>query len=403
MKGFKPFKGGGRPLPEVPGLKYVGFLGPYSRDIILLQCFTSLYKFVQFSFGNREDAFALHIAEEVASIGLVCIGNRRLLEYGIWIIDSMYMDGFQTDPDEEDTIAPTVDIFMSGTGLSEAGEGDTIVSYDNSKDPMIGVDIDCASTVTQPTVDLEGYNQFLEEDIKVNRGDPTADYENVFPKLHDIDPRVELPEDDSTIETDLETANAAGGEEKVADKMAEQEATKGGRGEEDGVDGEENGEDGEEGEEKEEAELTEAEKDAIAEKEKERKQKEEERAIRKAEKAAEREEKIAQRKEQAAEYENITASIVVDGEEKEKMQKYKQRELMAENSALKETLGESLYEHRYKRRPRDPLVLFCAMMSQHCDIQPREQEMGRKWLGVWNDASARFKRLVTIGGGLSGL
>ena len=94
--------------------------------------------------------------------------------------------------------------------------------------------------------------------------------------------------------------------------------------------------------------------------------------------------------------------IVVDGEEKERQAREKKKELV-ENGAVKQELGENLYEYRFKRRPRDPVVLFCAMCSAHYELQDAEREMGRKWVGVWNDASDRFKRLVTIGEGLSGL
>ena len=81
----------------------------------------------------------------------------------------------------------------------------------------------------------------------------------------------------------------------------------------------------------------------------------------------------------------------------------KKKEAMQENGAVKAEMGENLYEYRFKRRPRDPIVLFCAMCSAHYELQAAEREMGRKWIGVWNDASDRFKRLVTIGEGLSGL
>jgi hypothetical protein len=86
----------------------------------------------------------------------------------------------------------------------------------------------------------------------------------------------------------------------------------------------------------------------------------------------------------------------------ERAARLKQR-MMRANVGLEEEIGMELYSHRYLRRPRDNVVLFCAMISGHCDLNPREQEMGRKWCGVWDDASARFKRLMTIGFGLSGL
>ena len=98
--------------------------------------------------------------------------------------------------------------------------------------------------------------------------------------------------------------------------------------------------------------------------------------------------------------------IVVDGEEKDRQARTKAKEArqqMVENGLVKEELGEELYEYRYKRRPRDPVVLFCAMCMAHYEVGDKEKEMARKWIGVWDDASSRFKRLVVIGQGLSGL
>ena len=324
LKGFKPFAGA-RPLPEVPGIMFRGLVGPYKSDMAMLQCFSSLYAFIQTSYGNRQEAFELSIQEEAATIGLVCIGNPRLLEYCLWIIDCMYMDGFMVDQDEESTLAATGNIseldgnttIASGSGMPSTNQGENQATLspvregvegipegvqreknleggggDGDDGSSLGMEIDLASTITMPSVDLEGKNRLLKENIEVNIGDPTEDYDDAFPNV---------------------------------DYMPVK---------------------------KEGADLTE---------------------------------------------------IVVDGEEKERQAREKKKEAMQENGAVKAEMGENLYEYRFKRRPRDPIVLFCAMCSAHYELQAAEREMGRKWIGVWNDASDRFKRLVTIGEGLSGL
>lgn len=322
LKGFKPFAGA-RPLPEVPGIMFRGLVGPYKSDMAMLQCFSSLYAFIQSSYGNRQEAFELSIPEEVSTIGLVCIGNPRLLEYCLWTIDVMYGDGFMVDQEEESTVGATANIseldgnstIATGAGAPSNNQGEdgaTLspvregvegipegVRRENEREggegddgSSLGMEIDLASTITMPSVDLEGKNRLLKEDIKVNVGDPKEDYDDAFPNVDYLPVKKE-------------------------------------------------GED-----------LTE---------------------------------------------------IVVDGEEKERQAREKKKETMLENGAVKAELGENLYEYRFKRRPRDPVVLFCAMCSAHYELQDAEREMGRKWIGVWNDASDRFKRLVTIGEGLSGL
>ena len=53
----------------------------------------------------------------MCTIGLVSIGNPRLIEYSIWIIDAMYGDAFMTEEDEEATIAATAEVSaLDGTG-----------------------------------------------------------------------------------------------------------------------------------------------------------------------------------------------------------------------------------------------------------------------------------------------
>lgn len=348
LKGYKPFSGA-RPLPEVPGIMFRGLIGPYKSDMAMLQCFASLYAFIKASFGNREDAFELSIHEEVCTIGLVSIGNPRIMEYTIWIIDAMYGDAFMTSEDEEATIAATANVSAldgngdekkdyarnlpeekkpettessvergsshegSDTGSKRSGrpskggdaddartidgkDNDTAagssVNDDDSLNKSLGMILDCASTITQPTVDIEGKNNFIEENLEVNVGDPEdlIDDEEIFPKYKE-----KGPDDPDYTE------------------------------------------------------------------------------------------------------------IVVDGEEKERAAREKKKEALLENTGLKHAMGENQFEIKYKRRPRDPIVLFAAMVSCHFDLQEDERDLGRKWIGLWDDASDHFKRLKVIGEGLSGL
>ena len=227
----------------------------------------------------------------MSTIGLVCIGNPRLLEYCLWIIDAMYGDGFMTDQEEESTLAITANVsaldgnstiatqasnnnFDEGVGvlgpvvegvegIAEAVKQQEGVADDTSS---LGLEIDLASTITQPSVDLEGKNKLLNEDIKVNLGDPDEEYSDVFPNV-----------------------------EFIAEKKE--------------------GED-----------LTE---------------------------------------------------IVVDGEVKLRQAREKKKALI-ESGAVKAELGESLYEYRFKRRPRDPIVLFCAMCSAHFELPDAERRDRQK-------------------------
>jgi len=100
--------------------------------------------------------------------------------------------------------------------------------------------------------------------------------------------------------------------------------------------------------------------------------------------------------------ENITNRLALDPEDKERSNRYRDKAVRL-NIGLREEIGENLYSQRYLARPRDAIVLFCAMAAFHADLQDRERAMGNKWIGLWDDASVRYKRLIVIGSGLSGL
>lgn len=179
---FRPAKFTLRPLPWTKGITHRGFVGneKYRHGLILLQCFATVYKLLTISFGYREQAFDLFLHEEVADIAVVSVGLPRLLEYVIWIIDVMYLDGFLNEEEDEVTIDPSMQVTLpkaaaaahnaSDEGMP-AGDGDDV-----SIDPVTGMEIEAVSTVTQPSVDLDGLNRELAAP-EVNLGDPDEEYE----------------------------------------------------------------------------------------------------------------------------------------------------------------------------------------------------------------------------------
>jgi len=368
LKGFKK-RELVRELPVVPGIKFRGLVGPYKNDMAMLQCFATLYKFVCASYGNRDSAFTSHMPEEVACIGLVCLGQTRIMEYTMWIIDTIYMDGFslEGEDDDDNSVAPSLaltkesweieaeveakasakiqranaadeianhvkaankanktksmsmsksgsrasateaknsgdlgskDIGSKDIGSKDIGSksGDKSVAsvmkdFYDPDDPLVGMDIDCASTISMQSIDVDGINDRLEEKLDPNLGDPTKEYENVFPG---------------------------------ASQVADTDST------------------------------------------------------------------------------NISNDQALDPEDKERGNRYRDKTVRI-NIGLQEEIGEELYSQRYLARPRDAIVLFCAMAAYHSDLQERERMMGQKWIGLWDDASARYRRLIVIGSGLSGL
>jgi hypothetical protein len=47
--------------------------------------------------------------------------------------------------------------------------------------------------------------------------------------------------------------------------------------------------------------------------------------------------------------------------------------------------------------PTESVIICTSIISVHSDILPQEQEMANKWLGIWNDGSRQFQRLMTKG------
>lgn len=91
------------PLPLVPCVQFRGLSGRSKQNMAMMQSFATLFKMVSQSFGNRDVAFKMGVAEEVSVIVTVCQAMPRVLDYYMWIIDALYRDGFgEISPDELD-------------------------------------------------------------------------------------------------------------------------------------------------------------------------------------------------------------------------------------------------------------------------------------------------------------
>jgi len=312
-----------RPLPIVPGRTFRGF-NKSERDLAVLQSFASLFKMVSTHYGHREVAFSLYIPEEISDVSLVYVGNPSILEYAIWIVDCLYSDGFLAEEEMENegrtdevtvdasmnvsiTVALSMHAAASSSSSSSSSSSTTASSRTSPRaeggeqedvksiDPATGLEVDAVSTVTQPSIDLDG--TFIEPMPEVNFGDPNASYEEPF-VLPDMSGR--HGDGDST---------------------------------------------------------------------------------------------------------NITNELALDPEAKERAKKERAKIRagggLVENPAMRSTLGDLAYLKRYKRRPRDQVIMFCAMISEHCDLRDSDKALGKKWLAVWDDASLAFRRIVKIGKGLS--
>jgi len=319
---FKPAKFVLRPLPVTKGITHRGFTGTdeYKQTLILQQCFSTLYRLVSVSYGYREQAFDLFLHEEVSDIAVVCVGLPRLLEYTIWIVDKMYSDGFAADDEAADkeevvTIDPSMQTSKDpgearkqqkreqeprAVGDAETAAGPAVDAAasddvsagpgdDESVDPITGLVIEAVSTVTQPSIDLEGVNRMLPPP-EVNLGDNEEEME---PWTAGPITREEEPE-------------------------------------------------------------------------------------------------------------NITVSVVLDPEGKEKVELAKKMGEGMPNPNLRTKLGEKKFNRRYRGRPKDIVIIALALVSAHTEVGPRERDMALRLLGGFDDCTASYKFLVNRGIGLSG-
>ena len=89
-----------KPLPFVPGVKFRGLSGRMDKDMVMMQCAATLFKFVSTHNTNRLLSFRMHVQNEICDVGLVCQGKPKVLEYITWIIDTLMMDYIDKFPDE---------------------------------------------------------------------------------------------------------------------------------------------------------------------------------------------------------------------------------------------------------------------------------------------------------------
>lgn len=289
---FKPAKFTLRPLPWTKGIIHRGFTGSdkYKSSMILLQCFATLYKIVSLSYGFREQAFNLFLHEEVCDIAVVSVGMPRLLEYTIWIVDRMYADGFISDDNAEEE-ALTVDPSMNFSAARLPKVEDEMPENDDvqSIDPVTGMVIEAVSTITQPSVDLNGVNR-----------------------------EVETPRPNITGEDDQEPWYAG--------------------------------------------------------------------PITKED-----------------EPENITGSIALDPEAKDREDMAKKIAQGIIGAQLKQQMGDKAFNRRYRGRPKDVVIIALGLISEHLEVPQRDRDSAKRLLSLFDDCSASFKFLAARGAGLNGL
>jgi len=365
LKGFKK-RELVRDLPVVPGIKFRGLVGPYKDDMAMLQCFATLYKFVCASYGNRESAFTSHMPEEVASIGLVCVGQTRILEYTMWIIDTIYMDGFSNEDDNDDSVAPSLALTKESWELEAEADAkaaakvvhektvEAIAGHEemakaaNKKKSKSGSHVITGSVAQAKNNRDLGSRDIGSKDLGIKDiGSKSGDKSGTSEKLEFYDP------DDPIVGMEVDCASTISMQsvdvDGINDRLEEKLDPNLG--------------------------YPAKEYDNVF------------------PSASQIEDSNST---------NITNDQALDPEDKERGNRYRDKSVWL-NLGLKKEIGEELYSQRYLERPRDAIVLFCAMAAHHADLQERERSMGLKWIGLWDDASARYRRLVVIGSGLSGL
>jgi hypothetical protein len=102
--------------------------------------------------------------------------------------------------------------------------------------------------------------------------------------------------------------------------------------------------------------------------------------------------------------ENITASIALDPEAKEKedmLKKIAAGMAPALNPNVRQKLGEKMFNRRYRGRPKDIVVIALGLISAHSEVGPSERDTARRLLSIFDDCSASFKFCVNRGAGLN--
>ena len=157
-------------LPVVPGISFRGFPNLMKKNMILVQSFATLFKLIEFSYPNRDAAFNLSLHEEIAEIGQVCQSMPQVLEYILWIINSMYRDGFNMGDDGDDGNSVIPSMQVTETMPDKKKDDDD----NQSIDPLTGKIIEAVSSLSNVTVTMEDIKT---DTPRVNKGDPNRHYE----------------------------------------------------------------------------------------------------------------------------------------------------------------------------------------------------------------------------------
>ena len=224
-----------RPLPPTKGITHRGFHGTeqFKHGLILQQCFATLYTLVSYSFGFREEAFNLFLHEEVCDVAVVSVGRPRLLEYAIWIVDKMYADGHQNeDKDDDESADPSMQVSHQQVPSQQQKNKDHDDDEEEEEedvmsiDPVTGKVIEAVSTITQPSIDLDGVNRDAPVPEVNLGGGPEEEGEDAEDVWADVEARLaaaaEVPEDarSNNITADLALDPAVKEREELAKKIA---------------------------------------------------------------------------------------------------------------------------------------------------------------------------------------
>jgi hypothetical protein len=102
-----------RPKAIVRPRMFRGFTGTLKHSMALLQAFATLFKLITKSPKNREFGFQICLQDEISHIAIVCQNSPQVLEYILWIIDSMYQERVKLDDFEESMISDEYSMQLS--------------------------------------------------------------------------------------------------------------------------------------------------------------------------------------------------------------------------------------------------------------------------------------------------
>ena len=93
-------------------LVYRALRGKNVKDVVLLQCYTTLFRCLKENEELRRVAFDMFVMDEVAEIGLCCSEKTAIVVYCLWIFDLL------TSQVVKRTAVDTSDLDFSVRGLN---------------------------------------------------------------------------------------------------------------------------------------------------------------------------------------------------------------------------------------------------------------------------------------------